>query len=163
MKANLIVEILYILHDDFGRLNQIYQEGNDRHRDLIYIPQFTARLGPASDSESCTGPAQTTPTIYIHLKKATFTINTMQAEELAEVLRQLSSELVAARLAFTGDPSAFEHEPYLSAAAPLFAALHAVNRMSLNFTKECKARTQDARLEMDGAHLRLQVSILAFG
>lgn len=79
--------------------------------------------------------------------------------QLVQLLRQLSDELVASRLAQEEDPSSeFAPQPYLTSSAPLFAALHAVNRDAFTVTKQCKSRTQDARLEMDSAHLRLQVS-----
>lgn len=81
----------------------------------------------------------------------------MLPTELAESLKLLSDEIIAHRL----DPttaSDFDPAPYLAQAATLFAALHAVNRETLLFTKRCKGKTQDARLAMDSAHLRLQVS-----
>lgn len=78
-------------------------------------------------------------------------------EHLIALLRTLSEDVVATRLE-PNPSSPFDPTPFLSSSAPLFAALHAVNRNSLLFTKGCKARTQDARLEMDSAHLRLQVS-----
>lgn len=80
--------------------------------------------------------------------------HTLPPDQLVDLVRTLADQLVAAR-ATQGD--AFDPQPYLAQAAPLFAALYGVNRNTLLDTKECKARTQDARLEMDAAHLRLQV------
>ncbi|BGO90305.1 hypothetical protein NBRC10512_004122 [Rhodotorula toruloides] len=79
--------------------------------------------------------------------------HTLPPDQLVDLVRALADQLVAAR-ATQGD--AFDPQPYLAQAAPLFAALYGVNRNTLLDTKECKARTQDARLEMDAAHLRLQ-------
>ncbi|GAA6038872.1 hypothetical protein JCM8097_000545 [Rhodosporidiobolus ruineniae] len=76
-------------------------------------------------------------------------------DELLTLLRDLSSSLVSQRLA-SEDPASFDPQPYLAQSAPLFAALHGVNRNNLLQAKECRVRTQDARLEMDSAHLRLQ-------
>ncbi|CEQ42984.1 SPOSA6832_04860 [Sporobolomyces salmonicolor] len=80
---------------------------------------------------------------------------TLPADQLVAFLRALSDEIVAARQANDAD---FDPAPYLAQAAPLFGALHSVNRNSLLFAKQCRAKTQDARLDMDAAHLRLQVS-----
>ncbi|GAA5932628.1 hypothetical protein JCM1841_000316 [Sporobolomyces salmonicolor] len=78
---------------------------------------------------------------------------TLPADQLVAFLRALSAEIVAARQANDAD---FDPAPYLAQAAPLFGALHSVNRNSLLFAKQCRAKTQDARLNMDAAHLRLQ-------
>ncbi|GAA5954546.1 hypothetical protein JCM21900_005984 [Sporobolomyces salmonicolor] len=78
---------------------------------------------------------------------------TLPADQLVAFLRALSDEIVAARQANDAD---FDPAPYLAQAAPLFGALHSVNRNSLLFAKQCRAKTQDARLDMDAAHLRLQ-------
>lgn len=95
------------------------------------------------------------------------TLPRMHAElptQLVELLRTLSDELVAQRLAQEEDaPSTPSTAPMtaLTRSAPLFAALHAVNRDTLSFARGCKQQTQAARLEMDSAHLKLQVSSLA--
>ncbi|GAA5884590.1 hypothetical protein JCM6882_005310 [Rhodosporidiobolus microsporus] len=77
-------------------------------------------------------------------------------QELLALLASLADQLVASRLDPSSDPGAFDAQPYLAQSAPLFAALHGVNRNNLLQAKECRTRTQDARLEMDSAHLRLQ-------
>ncbi|GAA6002249.1 hypothetical protein JCM10207_003146 [Rhodosporidiobolus poonsookiae] len=78
---------------------------------------------------------------------------TVPPAELIDLLRALSSQLVSARL---DSPSAFTPQQFLAQSSPLFAALHGSNRLNLVAAKECRARVQDARLEMDSAHLRLQ-------
>lgn len=98
--------------------------------------------------------------------------------EMIELLRQISTELVNARLDLSANgPSPAQ---LITKAAPLvrarptrsnvraathlcspisqFASLNGVNRSALISAAGCKARTQEARLEMDSAHLRLQVS-----
>lgn len=82
----------------------------------------------------------------------------IELETLTSLLRSLSSQILTARTA-AKDPSEFGAQHLLTTSAPLFAALHALNRNTLGFNKECKGRTQAARLEMDSAHLRLQVSL----
>ncbi|GAA5937915.1 hypothetical protein JCM10213_001932 [Rhodosporidiobolus nylandii] len=77
----------------------------------------------------------------------------LPADSLIDLLIDVSSRLIAARLE---NPSAFDPQAYLAQSAPLFAALHGVNRTNLLQARESRARTQDARLEMDSAHLRLQ-------
>ncbi|GAA5899758.1 hypothetical protein JCM5296_004214 [Sporobolomyces johnsonii] len=79
--------------------------------------------------------------------------HTLPADQLVAFLRVLSEQIIAARQANDAD---FDPAPYLAQAAPLFGALHSVNRSSLLFAKQCRAKTQDARLDMDAAHLRLQ-------
>ncbi|GAA5873277.1 hypothetical protein JCM1840_000016 [Sporobolomyces johnsonii] len=79
--------------------------------------------------------------------------HTLPADQLIAFLRVLSEQIIAARQANDAD---FDPAPYLAQAAPLFGALHSVNRTSLLFAKQCRAKTQDARLDMDAAHLRLQ-------
>ncbi|ORY82408.1 Fms-interacting protein-domain-containing protein [Leucosporidium creatinivorum] len=76
--------------------------------------------------------------------------------QLVDLLRTLSDELVAQRLAQDATAPPFDPQQSLASSTPLFSALHAVNRDTLSFARDCKARTQDARLEMDSAHLRLQ-------
>lgn len=76
--------------------------------------------------------------------------------QLVQLLQTLSDDLVAQRLA---QDASFDPQLVLAQSAPLFAALHAVNRDTLNHARDFKARTQDARLEMDSAHLRLQVGL----
>ncbi|BGP38611.1 hypothetical protein JCM10450v2_002560 [Rhodotorula kratochvilovae] len=77
----------------------------------------------------------------------------ISADNLIVLLRTLSDSLVQAR---TAQPDQFDPQPYLAQSAPLFAALHGMNRAAQLSAKECRARSQDARLEMDAAHLRLQ-------
>ncbi|GAA5967257.1 hypothetical protein JCM11641_000492 [Rhodosporidiobolus odoratus] len=77
----------------------------------------------------------------------------IQTLQLVELIANLSAQLVQARL---DDPATYDPQPYLAQSAPLFAALHGINRGNLLQAKECRARTQDARLDMDSAHLRLQ-------
>lgn len=75
--------------------------------------------------------------------------------DVADQLRALTDSIVEARQA---DPAGeFDPVDALAQAAPLFAILQAVNRESALFAKQCKDRTSAARLEMDRAHLRLQV------
>ena len=81
----------------------------------------------------------------------------ISADHLIVLLRTLSDSLVQAR---TAQPDQFDPQPYLAQSAPLFAALHGMNRAAQLSAKECRARSQDARLEMDAAHLRLQVRAL---
>lgn len=76
---------------------------------------------------------------------------TLPPDQLISLLRSLSDQVLA---------SNYDTRQILAQAAPVFAALHQVNRNSLIEAKECRTRTQDARLEMDAAHLRLQVSDL---
>lgn len=76
---------------------------------------------------------------------------------LADLLRTLSDEIISSRLE---DPQAFDPQTRLAQAAPLFAGLYSVNRLSLLVAKECRSRTAEARLEMDSAHSRLQVRLL---
>ncbi|GAA5855557.1 hypothetical protein JCM8547_007889 [Rhodosporidiobolus lusitaniae] len=82
--------------------------------------------------------------------------NSLPPATLIELLQNLSTDLVSSRLENTADPSSFDPQPFLAQSAPLFAALHGVNRRNQLHAKECRARTQEARLEMDAAHLRLQ-------
>ncbi|GAA5881524.1 hypothetical protein JCM16303_005691 [Sporobolomyces ruberrimus] len=72
---------------------------------------------------------------------------TLPPDQLISLLRSLSDQVLA---------SNYDTRQILAQAAPVFAALHQVNRNSLIEAKECRTRTQDARLEMDAAHLRLQ-------
>ncbi|GAA5821259.1 hypothetical protein JCM11251_004539 [Rhodosporidiobolus azoricus] len=76
--------------------------------------------------------------------------------ELVSLLANLADQLISSRLDPTTPPETFDPQPYLAQSAPLFAALHGVNRNNLLQAKEARTRTQDARLEMDSAHLRLQ-------
>ena len=82
------------------------------------------------------------------------------ADNLIALLRNLSDSLVLTRDQ-QHQPDAFDPQPYLAQSAPLFAALHGLNRAGQLRAKDCRASSQDARLEMDAAHLRLQVRILA--
>ncbi|GAA5823848.1 hypothetical protein JCM5353_006380 [Sporobolomyces roseus] len=72
---------------------------------------------------------------------------TLPPDQLISLLRTLSDQILS---------SQFDTSQLLAQAAPVFAALHQVNRNSLVEAKECRMGTQDARLEMDAAHLRLQ-------
>lgn len=75
---------------------------------------------------------------------------TLPPDQLISLLRRLSDQILS---------SQFDTSQLLAQAAPVFAALHQVNRNSLVEAKECRMGTQDARLEMDAAHLRLQVTL----
>jgi len=77
------------------------------------------------------------------------------ADTLISLLRSLAGSLVDSRT--NHPPDTFDPQPYLAQSAPLFASLHGLNRAGLLAAKECRASSQDARLEMDAAHLRLQV------
>lgn len=82
-------------------------------------------------------------------------VSAQELEHITTILQSLTNDLVLTKTTPTFDAS-----PYLTQSAPLFAALHAINRSTLRFTtKDLKTKTQDARLKMDGAHLRLQVSL----
>jgi hypothetical protein len=80
----------------------------------------------------------------------------LPASTLISLLDSLSTQLLSSRL---DDPTSFDPQTYLAQSAPLFAALHGLNRHNLQEAKECRGRTQEARLEMDSAHLRLQVRL----
>ncbi|GAA5903435.1 uncharacterized protein JCM6883_005003 [Sporobolomyces salmoneus] len=73
---------------------------------------------------------------------------TLPPEQLISLLQSLSDQIVSS--------NGFDTRQILAQAAPVFAALHQVNRNSLLDAKQCRTSTQDARLEMDAAHLRLQ-------
>ncbi|GAA6020414.1 hypothetical protein JCM11491_000235 [Sporobolomyces phaffii] len=73
--------------------------------------------------------------------------HTLPPDQLISLLRSLSDQVLS---------STYDTRQILAQAAPVFAALHQVNRNSLLEAKQCRAGTQDARLEMDQAHLRLQ-------
>ncbi|GAA5934961.1 uncharacterized protein JCM15063_003114 [Sporobolomyces koalae] len=73
--------------------------------------------------------------------------STFASEQLIHLLRTLSDQVVSPDL---------NPRQVLAQAAPVFAALHQVNRNCQVQIKECRTRSQDARLEMDAAHLRLQ-------
>ncbi|KPV76342.1 uncharacterized protein RHOBADRAFT_42672 [Rhodotorula graminis WP1] len=77
------------------------------------------------------------------------------AETLISLLRSLADSVVDSR-SIASPPGAFDAQPYLAQSAPLFASLHGLNRAGLVAAKECRASSQDARLDMDAAHLRLQ-------
>ncbi|GAA6004694.1 uncharacterized protein JCM10292_002481 [Rhodotorula paludigena] len=77
----------------------------------------------------------------------------LPADQLVALLRSLASSLVQARL---DSPDSFDPQPYLAQSGPLFAALHGLNRVGQLHAKECRTLTQEARLDMDAAHLRLQ-------
>ncbi|GAA5826411.1 hypothetical protein JCM10212_001284 [Sporobolomyces blumeae] len=85
-------------------------------------------------------------------------IPSLPPSDLVSLVRSLSSDLVEARSSSSSDNStaAFDPSPFLARAAPLFAALHASNRDALVTAKESRVKVQDARLDMDHAHLRLQ-------
>ncbi|GAA5975504.1 hypothetical protein JCM5350_002634 [Sporobolomyces pararoseus] len=72
---------------------------------------------------------------------------TLPPQQLIAALQSLSDQILS---------SNFDTGKILAQAAPIFAALHQLNRNSLVEAKECRTATQDARLEMDAAHLRLQ-------
>jgi len=78
------------------------------------------------------------------------TSTTLPPSQLISLLRTLSDQILSTQ---------FDTPQLLAQAAPVFAALHQVNRNSLVDAKECRMGTQDARLEMDAAHLRLQVTL----
>lgn len=83
----------------------------------------------------------------------------LPAEHLVGLIRSLADQVVQAKLDSPApDHAAFDPEKVLAQSAPAFAALYGLTRATQLDAKECRARTQEARLEMDAAHLRLQVS-----
>lgn len=83
-------------------------------------------------------------------------------EQLLQLLQHAADDIVTQRLQLEPTDDSFDPASTLASAAPLFAALHAVNRNTLQFARDCKASTQEARLGMDSAHLRLQVRLAYF-
>ncbi|GAA5832628.1 hypothetical protein JCM3766R1_004270 [Sporobolomyces carnicolor] len=75
------------------------------------------------------------------------TSTTLPPDQLIALVQALADEIAS---------SNFDPRQILARAAPVFAALHHVNRHALVDAKECRTNAQDARLEMDAAHLRLQ-------
>lgn len=82
----------------------------------------------------------------------------LPAHELIALIRSLADQVVQSRLDH-GD-SGLQAEAVLAQSAPVFASLYGLTRATQLDAKESRARTQDARLEMDAAHLRLQVRSL---
>ncbi|GAA5882022.1 hypothetical protein JCM3774_003248 [Rhodotorula dairenensis] len=86
----------------------------------------------------------------------------LPAHELIALIRSLADEVVQSRLDSTrtahsaADAAPVQPEQALAQSAPVFASLYGLSRASQLDAKECRARTHDARLEMDAAHLRLQ-------
>lgn len=80
----------------------------------------------------------------------------LPAQELIALIRSLADQVVQSRLDHT-DPDTLQAEAVLAQSAPVFASLYGLTRATQLDAKESRARTQDARLEMDAAHLRLQV------
>lgn len=83
----------------------------------------------------------------------------LPAHELIARIRSLADEVVQSRLDSTTNPPPplLHPEEVLAKSAPVFASLYGLSRASQLDAKECRARTHDARLEMDAAHLSLQV------
>ncbi|KAG0667625.1 hypothetical protein C6P46_000162 [Rhodotorula mucilaginosa] len=79
----------------------------------------------------------------------------LPAQELIALIRSLADQVVQSRLDDT-DPDTLQAEAVLAQSAPVFASLYGLTRATQLDAKESRARTQDARLEMDAAHLRLQ-------
>ncbi|KAK4047780.1 hypothetical protein OIO90_006079 [Microbotryomycetes sp. JL221] len=79
--------------------------------------------------------------------------------ETVEMLHALARDLVAQRLAHAdqlGPDAPFDATPIVTAATPMFAALNCVNRQVQLGARSFKARTHEARLVAEQAHLRLQ-------
>ncbi|POY72623.1 hypothetical protein BMF94_4451 [Rhodotorula taiwanensis] len=81
----------------------------------------------------------------------------LPAEHLVGLIRSLADQVVQAKLDSPApDHAAFDPEKVLAQSAPAFAALYGLTRATQLDAKSCRAKTQEARLEMDAAHLRLQ-------
>lgn len=81
----------------------------------------------------------------------------LPAQELIALIRALADQVVQSRLDHTDSADTLQPEAVLAQSAPVFASLYGLTRATQLDAKESRARTQDARLEMDAAHLRLQV------
>ena len=78
---------------------------------------------------------------------------------VANSLRDLADLTLQMRQDASTSSTPFDPLPSLAQAAPLFAYLQTANRDALLHAKACKDTASAARLEMDRAHLRLQVGL----
>lgn len=79
----------------------------------------------------------------------------LSAEHLVGLIRSVAADIVRERTAADAE---FSPERALADSAPPFAALYGLSRAAQLDASDCRARSQEARLEMDAAHLRLQAS-----